>query len=176
MHSDPKHELLLRTVGAEPGSAAEHSLYRKKEFDSLASAGYKRYTMVQPAFVVVDKTGNVSQAWSWMTDDDLRDLKWGEPEDLTPVPSLGGALLVTVRPEAGDIWPSIEENRGVRLKGKSKGEVAADMVRMAVFNGDTSVLLLAIRRNSIKFVGENSTFVAAVAVVLLGLALYYFGR
>ena len=61
MHSDPKHELLLRTVGAEPGSAAEHSLYRKKEFDSLASAGYKRYTMVQPAFVVVDKTGNVSQ-------------------------------------------------------------------------------------------------------------------
>ena len=111
-----------------------------------------------------------------MTDDDLKDLKWGEPEDLTPVPSLGGALLVTVRPEAGDIWPSIEENRGVRLKGKSKGEVAADMVRMAVFNGDTSVLLLAIRRNSIKFVGENSTFVAAVAVVLLGLALYYFGR
>ena len=69
MHSDPKHELLLRTVGAEPGSASEHSLYRKKEFDSLASAGYKRYTMVQPAFVVVDKTGNVSQAWSWMTAD-----------------------------------------------------------------------------------------------------------
>ena len=175
VHSDPEHKLLLRTVGAEPGSMAEHSLYRKKEFDSLASAGYKRYTMVQPAFVIVDKTGNVKQAWSWMTDE-LKELKWGDPEDLTPVPSFGGVPLVTVRPDASDIWPSIKENRKVKLKGKSKGEVAADMLRMAVFNGDTSVLWLAIKRNSIKFFKENSTLVIVVMVAFLGLGLYNFSR
>ena len=119
MHSDPKHELLLRTVGAEPGSAAEHSLYRKKEFDSLASAGYKRYSMVQPAFVVVDKTGSVRQVWSWNTHE-LKDLKWGKVlkwgEDLTPVPSFGGTHLVSVRPDASDILSSIKEDRRVMMK------------------------------------------------------------
>ena len=58
MHSDPDHNLLLRTVGAEPGGEGEHSLFIKKHFKASSFGGtYEDYTMVQPAFVVVDRKG-----------------------------------------------------------------------------------------------------------------------
>ena len=121
----------MRTVGAKPGIEtehpqsslvlirAEHSLYLIKEFKAQQVVGYKSYMMVQPAFVVVDKTGSVRQVWSWNTHE-LKDLKWGKVlkwgEDLTPVPSFGGAHLVTVRPDPSDILPSIKEDRRVMMK------------------------------------------------------------
>ena len=63
VHSDPDHQLLLRTVGAEAGSEeAEHSLYIKKKMNAARFGGtYEDYTMVQPAFVVVDRSGDVKQ-------------------------------------------------------------------------------------------------------------------
>ena len=62
MHSDPDHQLLLKTFGAEPGTEAEHSLYIKKKMKASSFGGnYDDYMMVQPAFVVVDRSGDVKQ-------------------------------------------------------------------------------------------------------------------
>jgi len=111
VHSDPDHQLLLAELGGE----AEDSLYIKKKMKASRFGGsYEDYTMVQPAFVVVDRSGDVKQAWSWNTEE-LRDV---EPkEELKLVSGYGGAPLVSVRPETADIGPSIREGRRVRLKG-----------------------------------------------------------
>ena len=53
---------------------AEHSLYLMKEFKANQVKNYDSYMMVQPALVVVDKTGSVTQAWSWNMDQ-LKDLR-----------------------------------------------------------------------------------------------------
>ena len=45
-------------MGAEPGGEREHSLFIKKHFKASTFGGtYEDYTMVQPAFVVVDRNG-----------------------------------------------------------------------------------------------------------------------
>ena len=115
VHSDPNHQLLLRTVGAKPGSEAEHSLYIKKKMKASQFGGtYEDYMMVQPAFVVVNRSGDVKQAWSWNTDE-LAEI---EPKsEMKLVSAYGNATLVSVRPETTDIGPSIHEGRRVKLKG-----------------------------------------------------------
>mmetsp|Transcript_170989 Transcript_170989/g.547930 ORF Transcript_170989/g.547930 Transcript_170989/m.547930 type:complete len:88 (-) Transcript_170989:140-403(-) len=72
--------------------------------------------MVQPALVVVGKTGVFQQAWSWMTGA-LRDV---EPKtEFTGVPSQGGLILAGVRPISEDLALSVKESRDVKLSGKS---------------------------------------------------------
>jgi len=108
VHSDPDHALLARTVGD-----SERSLFIKKEMKASRFGGsYEDYTMVQPAFVVVDRAGDVRQAWSWNTEE----LAAVEPkEELKSISAYGGAPLVSVRPETADIGPSIKEGRRVRI-------------------------------------------------------------
>lgn len=106
VHSDPEHKLLL------PGS---HSLYIQKEFPASKFGGtYEDYTLVQPALVVVHKSGEIQQAWSWNTGV-LGQLQ--DKGEMTPVSSCGGAILASVRPISSDIGASIQEGRAVRLKG-----------------------------------------------------------
>lgn len=113
IHSDPEHKLLLRDTAAEAGTD-KHSLYVKKLTEASQHGGtYEDYVLVQPALVVVDREGEIQQQWSWNTEP-LNEL---EPkEETTVVAKLGGAPLVSVRPETADLGPSIREGRQVRLK------------------------------------------------------------
>ena len=115
VHSDPEHKLLLPLCGAEPGSAEAHSLFVKREINASKYGGtYLDYVLVQPALVVVDRTGAVQQTWSWRTKPLVSvELK----EEMTPVQSFGGAVLVLPRPDASDIGPSINKGRQVRRQG-----------------------------------------------------------
>jgi len=111
VHSDPEHKLLL------PSKDGSNSLYLKKQKNASEYGGtYTDYEMVQPALVVVTKTGTVQQVWSWNTPP----LDAVEPKgEMTPVASHGGKLLVGVRPTTSDLGPSIKANRNVSTSGKS---------------------------------------------------------
>jgi len=111
VHTDPEHKLLL------PSKDGSTSLYVKKECKASKYGGsYTDYDMVQPALIVVDKTGRLQQVWSWNTPP----LDVVEPKDeMTPVPSAGGKVLVGVRPTSSDLGPSIKEKRNVSISGKS---------------------------------------------------------
>lgn len=111
LHSDPEHKLLMPPI--EEFYVIEEmkaSKFNKKEGDS-----YTDYMMVQPALIVLDKTGNVKQSWSWRT-------MGVEPMDgMTMVPNpdpnneAKQVPAVTVRPCTADIGPSILEGRPVTM-------------------------------------------------------------
>jgi len=104
VHSDPNHMLLVHS---------EEEFY-VKELNKASKYGgtYTDYNMVQPALVVIDRAGAFQQVWSWMTPP-LKDVQ--PKEAMTPVPGLGGAFLVKVRPDSTDLALSIKEGRNVRL-------------------------------------------------------------
>ena len=121
LHSDPMHELLLMSLG----SADVHSLYVKKEVPASENGGtYEDYVMVQPALVVVDRTGAIIQTWSWNTEPLCEVAPLAE---MTPVESFGGSPLVSVRPVANDIGPSIQKGRSVKLQGMSMETIMGEM-------------------------------------------------
>jgi len=123
VHSDPEHKLLLSEQGTAPGKG--HSLYVKKTCTASNYGGsYQDYTMVQPAFVVVNNSGEIQQTWSWNTEP----LASVEPqEEMVPVASFSGASLVSVRPVSLDIGPSILESRPVRLQGNGMWTIMKEM-------------------------------------------------
>mmetsp|Transcript_82470 Transcript_82470/g.209679 ORF Transcript_82470/g.209679 Transcript_82470/m.209679 type:complete len:171 (-) Transcript_82470:299-811(-) len=112
VHSDPEHRLLVSST--EP-------FYIKVEHAASKYKGtYTDYTMVQPALVVVGKTGVFQQAWSWMTGA----LRGVEPKtEFTRVPSQGGLILAGVRPISEDLASSVKEGRDVKLSGKPLFEI-----------------------------------------------------
>merc|ERR1712238_562182 len=76
-------------------------------------AGVK-YNMVQPALVVVDRSGQVVQKWSWRTISPKP-----EPmEEMTVVADSNGGQtkLVQLRPLTSDILASIREGREVKTQ------------------------------------------------------------
>ena len=96
--------------------------------------------MVQPAFVVIDRSGEVKQAWSWNTEE-LADV---EPkEELKLVSAYGGSPLVSVRPETADIGPSIREGRRVRLKGMGKLAILKESFKNAKIAEESCLLTLS---------------------------------
>jgi len=110
VHSDPEHRL---------HAASTDDFYVKQPdfniealpFGGAAFAGVK-YNMVQPALVVVDKTGRVVRKWSWHSINP-------KPETMDAMGTVqdsNGAdtKLVLLRPEASDILLSIKEERDVR--------------------------------------------------------------
>lgn len=108
VHSDPEQKLL---------AASTADFYVKQpDFDAhlvcgSAFAGVK-YEMVQPALVVVDKSGVVVRKWSWHSiDPKLENMETGQA-----VKDSNGAetKLVLLRPEGVDILPSIKEGRDVK--------------------------------------------------------------
>lgn len=108
VHSDPGHHLLA--------ASTEDFYVKQPDFDpqqygGSAYAGVK-YDMVQPALVVVDKSGVVVRQWSWHSVDPKPDTM-GAMETVTD--SNGAATkLVLLRPEAADILPSIKDGRDVK--------------------------------------------------------------
>ena len=78
--------------------------------------------MIQPALIVVNRNNEIQQKWSWKTPP-LNDL---EPKDDTKVPGLGGMVMVGVRPDSSDLGPSIDQNRNVRLHGRSIGTIGKE--------------------------------------------------
>merc|ERR1719499_1330300 len=86
--------------------------------------------MVQPALIVVNKSGNIQQMWSWNTEP-LEDVC--PKEEMTIVPAMGGASLVSIRPYAEDLAASIRENRSVELKGKSMLQMMIEMPKVKNF-------------------------------------------
>lgn len=66
------------------------------------------YTLVQPAFEVVDKTGAVVQNWSWHS-------MQPPPSSMEAMTKINGAPLVILRPVTADIVPAIQEGRNVRV-------------------------------------------------------------
>lgn len=122
LHSDPENRLLLRSA-ADPTKEAD--VFPREEFKpsfaSPTSTPYVAYTIVQPALVVVHRTGKVKQAWSWK----LGVLKDVEPkEPLTRAPGLG--ILVGVRPKTTDIAASIKEGRPVELEFQGIRRIATE--------------------------------------------------
>jgi len=105
---------------------ANDSLYVMKKYDASKHGGtYEDYMMIQPALIVLDKTGKIQQVWSWNTPP----LDAVQPkEELVAVQSHGGLMLVGVRPLTPDILPSIKENRNVKLSGKTKFQIGAEML------------------------------------------------
>jgi hypothetical protein len=152
VHSDPNFKLLLKESG-NPNQ--ESSLFVKKlmkcsGFNSQTSLPYEDYTMVQPALVVIHRSGEVRQVWSWKTDL----LKDFEPSEMTEVPGYG--KMVAIRPISSDIPKSIKEKRNVKLQyqglsdgsnSKSPGVSVSVMVGVAA----VSVVLIHMflkKRNS----------------------------
>lgn len=108
VHSDPEHHLL---------AASTEDFYVKqpdfdpKQYGGEAYVGVK-YELVQPALVVVDKSGMVVRKWSWHSVNPKPE-GMGAMETVTD--SNGAATkLVLLRPEAADILPSIKEGRDVK--------------------------------------------------------------
>jgi len=123
VHSDPEHRLLLPDRGA---AADSHSLYIKKHFVASRFGGtYEDYVMVQPALVVVHRSGAIQQTWSWNTEP-LANLKG--KDDTAPVRTFGGAMLVSIRPISADLGPSIKQNRQVALDGKRTHRILSEIV------------------------------------------------
>lgn len=126
----PLQDLRSTTEEEEAASAPEgdenDSLYVMKKYDASKHGGtYQDYMMIQPALIVVDKTGKIQQVWSWNTPPlDVVSPK----EELVAVQSHGGLVLVGVRPLTPDILPSIKENRNVKLSGKTKFQIGAEML------------------------------------------------
>mmetsp|Transcript_15148 Transcript_15148/g.32606 ORF Transcript_15148/g.32606 Transcript_15148/m.32606 type:complete len:199 (-) Transcript_15148:187-783(-) len=128
VHSDPEFKLLLPRTDAAPGSDEAHSFFVKREIEASQYGGtYEDYVLVQPALVVVDKSGAIQQKWSWNSEP----LVHVEPkEEMTFVGSMGGAVLVSIRPETADLGPSIREGRDVKLKGKGMLQIIAEMPKV----------------------------------------------
>lgn len=148
VHSDPDFKLLAA------GHDSRTSLFTKKWINASKYGGtYKDYMLVQPALVVLDKRGSIQQTWSWKTEP----LVHVEPqEEMTPVGSLGGAVLVSVKPEAADIGASIREDRQVKLQGKTMLKIIADMPNsrsMSEFIGTLQRVtksLIAVAKHAVK--------------------------
>mmetsp|Transcript_94813 Transcript_94813/g.171208 ORF Transcript_94813/g.171208 Transcript_94813/m.171208 type:complete len:173 (-) Transcript_94813:72-590(-) len=113
VHSDPDHKLLLRLKSDTEQAAPMYMLkaMEASSMDSKTSIPYEDYEMVQPALVVLDKTGAVQQpTWSWLTTP-IKDVEPKGP--FTEVPGLG--IMVAVRPVSSDIAPAVREARAVEL-------------------------------------------------------------
>ena len=63
VHSDPKHNLLLKLKETPQNEAPVFvkETMKCEKFDSGTSVPYKDYNMVQPALVVVHKSGKIQQ-------------------------------------------------------------------------------------------------------------------
>lgn len=114
IHSDPEHNLL---------AMSEDEFYIKTRH----GAGADEYDMVQPALVVMDKSGAFQQVWSWMTAP-LKDVEPKTEMTKTPV----GGVLVGVRPLSSDLGPSIKEDRNVKLQGKSIPAIVKEKIGCSV--------------------------------------------
>lgn len=130
VHSDPDNKLLLRT---KDSIDTEAPLFVKKtqvteKFDSKTNVPYVDYEMVQPALIVVDRSGAVKQFWSWKTGP----TKDAEPKsEMTKVPGYG--ILVAVRPISADIGVSIRESRDVKLQFQGMTNLVSEMYGRTVF-------------------------------------------
>jgi hypothetical protein len=140
VHSDPDYKLLLKKKDNPSEEAPVYTkswmhadeigtLSHNPELDpagiekSETSIPYKSYFRTEPALVVISKSGDVQQIWSWVTWDAIKDF---EPKkSLTWVPGYG--LLVSIRPVSSDIAMSIAQNRNVKLKGNLVGLVIENL-------------------------------------------------
>lgn len=115
VHSDPDHKLLIRPL---------EDIYVVVEHKASKYGGtYEDYKMVQPAMIVVKKTGEIQQMWSWKT----APLDQVEPKtEMTSVDTHGGLPLVGVRPLSTDLWLSIKEDRNIKLSGKTKMQIMSE--------------------------------------------------
>jgi len=107
VHSDPEHKLL-----ATPSDDFYvHCPWDAAKMFGAAFAGVT-YEMVQPAFLVVDKSGAVVQKWSWKT----MEPKPESFSEFTTVSASDGTRLKLIhcRPISEDILPSIREGREVK--------------------------------------------------------------
>lgn len=87
--------------------------------------GYDEYDMIQPAMIVADRDGLVTQRWSWLTmglDPDITAKDKDFPENFDgmadvphPDDPAKTTKLVTIRPISADIFDSIAEERDVKL-------------------------------------------------------------
>mmetsp|Transcript_52281 Transcript_52281/g.67045 ORF Transcript_52281/g.67045 Transcript_52281/m.67045 type:complete len:126 (+) Transcript_52281:326-703(+) len=94
-----------------------------EEFESKTSIPYKNYNMVQPAMIVLNKSGEVKNVWSWNTGE----LKKVEPQNaMTKVEKYEG-ILVGIRPISSDIPKSIKENRDVKLQFQGMDKIKLEM-------------------------------------------------
>lgn len=79
---------------------------------SVYGGTYEDYDEVEPSMLVVDKGGKVVQQWSWKT----MNIQGPLAEDTPAVGSDGTkGFLVQLRPHSADIFPSIQEDREVRI-------------------------------------------------------------
>jgi len=115
VHSDPEHKLLVHRKRESPNQESLYITVEHKAGDNYGGT-YENYIMVQPALIVVDKTGKIQQVWSWNTP--VLDIVTPKKE-LTFVAHVDGNPLVGVRPVSNDLAPSIKEGRNVALAGKS---------------------------------------------------------
>lgn len=125
VHSDPNHKLLLRMKDSPDKEAPVYvkMVMECKQFNSETSIPYEAYNMVQPALVVIHKSGNIQQAFSWK----LGSLKDITPKEWnTPVAAYGG-MLVGIRPVSSDIADSIKQNRDVKLKFQGMDKIKREM-------------------------------------------------
>lgn len=126
IHIDPEHKLLATSTEdfyvKDPDFSAE-------AFGS-AFAGVK-YEMVQPALVVVDKSGVVVRKWSWRSIEP-------KPETMETgqavTDSNGVATkLVLLRPDCLDILPSIKEGRVVKTApAMPLGQLVKQVIKLKV--------------------------------------------
>jgi hypothetical protein len=129
MHSDPDHKLLLKM---KDDLTQDAPLFLIKTVDtskykSLTIIPYEDYSMVQPFMIVIKKSGDIQQVWSWCTDP-LKDI---EPKDeFTSVPGYG--KMVLVRPITVDIALSIQENRSVALHSQAFGTFMKNVLKQQV--------------------------------------------
>mmetsp|Transcript_6021 Transcript_6021/g.10337 ORF Transcript_6021/g.10337 Transcript_6021/m.10337 type:complete len:121 (+) Transcript_6021:302-664(+) len=107
-HVDPEHKLL-----AKPGDA----FYIIEEQDASKNFGgdYEgiKYDMVQPAYVLLDKSGAILQKWSWLSFQPPPDpMHWSTK---VKVDDGEEGYLVRARPLSSDLLPSVQENRAPKL-------------------------------------------------------------
>ena len=121
IHADSEHKLLLPSLadGFYKIEEQQASNYNK-EHQALP---WTDYHMVQPALVVIDKTGAVVQKWSWLT---MGITEWAAGNSamtmvLNPDASVEKKEMpvVTARPQTADIGPSISEGRPVKLQSNT---------------------------------------------------------
>jgi len=81
--------------------------------EKKALPGYEGivYTLVQPALVVLDRSGTIRQKWSWFSFEPRVDFKNVIAE--VSVSSGEKVMLVKARPDSADILPSTREGRAV---------------------------------------------------------------
>jgi len=114
VHSDPEHKLLVRRKKDSPKQESLYVTIEHKAGDNYGGT-YENYIMVQPALIVVDKTGKIQQVWSWNTP--ILDVV-SPKRETTSVPHVGGNVLVGIRPVSSDLLLSIKEGRDVQVAGK----------------------------------------------------------